>query len=322
MLTRNLLTTLAVPAFVAPIVLGAIVFADGTADKHGECPIARKVTALVDGWKGAIEEVKAISPAEQQRFRTRMASLSEKCPVGSRLGDTLVAVRDVLGAVIADEEANAKHCPLQKTGEKTIASPEACAEAKELHGARSYTLRHLHSLAGYVAAFTSGSCCAETKDTTSAAVAAPKSEACGAGSSPASTCPIRIASRLGSLKASWDIARGEAASLSEERRKEILTGLESLGPPAKAVSLVLPSVMALAEGFDGLDSIHRKMNDWGKSNPEFLRELPEDALRSFHRQSALIDEARDVLARMKEAMKAMHGECASDDTTTDRAKKS
>jgi hypothetical protein len=64
------------------------------------------------------------------------------------------------------------------------------------------------------------------------------------------------------------------------------------------------------------------MNDWAKSNPVFLRELPEEALRSFHRQNALIDEARDVLARLQEAMKAMHGECSGDGTATDTAKKS
>lgn len=81
-------------------------------------------------------------------------------------------------------------------------------------------------------------------------------------------------------------------------------------------------IEVLVEGFDGLEAIQGRMIEWGKRNPQVLRDLPEEALRCFDQQAALIDETRQVLARMREAMKAMHGECADGETTTRAAKKS
>ena len=119
-------------AIVAPLVLGSAVLSGETGSDGSECPIEKKVTALLSSWKAAGDEASALSPAERKNLQTRLAGLAKDCPVGSRVGVTLASVRDVLGAVIASTEENSKHCPLEKVAAKDGAASEACADAMKL----------------------------------------------------------------------------------------------------------------------------------------------------------------------------------------------
>jgi len=268
------------------------------------CPLEHKVTELLGQWKAATEESKALTDAQRQQIAAQVAALKAECPVGSRLGSTVEAVRDVLGAAIACEEANAGRCPVEVAiqSSKGQLSP-ALAEAKQLKEAHSKAIRGLHELASYVAGVAAHEDCTRAQGkAASSATVAKTGAAC---SEAASACPVRLASRIGALKASWATAPAEVKALSESKRKALLTAGGNLAETCKAAALVPPSAMALAEGFDGLEKLHERIVAWAKANPEIFGSAPQDLHLSFALQAALFDETRELLSTVRETMGAM-----------------
>jgi hypothetical protein len=300
-LTRNTIVTL-----VAGVLLGGTAFAQ-TATKQEcapakECPTSKKINELLAGWDALGEQSRSV--AHQLELDPKVASVAEKCPIGSRLGAALPAIRDVLAFVEASQKAGAEHCTLEKASHPN----DSYAEAMEMNAMCVELVGKLHRLASYA----SGATCAEG----SAAKGAESTvkATCKAGSvagDKSACCPIRIASRIGASKASFATACAEAKALSDDTRKALAASFESLSEKNKAVALVPASVCALAEGLDGLNQLHARMAAWGEANPEFLSSVPESAIQSFMIEVALIDEARGLLATVSEAMKTMD----SPDTT-------
>ena len=294
----------------------------GEANKDsGDCAVSQQVAGLLVEWKAAAAEAKAATPAQRQQFATRVAALKAECPVGCRLGGTVATVRDALGTVIAMGEACAEECPIAKA-EKAGAQSEACRAGKELKVARATALTQLHELASYVAGVTADSeCCAKGNAASATGVAASATQAAGCDAA-ASSCPIRLASRMGGLKASWDKAQKEASALPLAKKKEILAGFQGLGEQSKGASLVGPSVLALAEGLEGLHKLHGNMFQWAQTHPDILKDVPASTMQGFLLQTALIDEARGVLKGTTQVMKTMHGALAHETVVAETAAKS
>ncbi len=271
-----------VATFATGIALSGAAWAGG----NMECPTGKKVTALLESWETVSTQASAGAPADQEK----VAALASQCPVGSRMKETLGAVKDALGFVVASQESHAKDCPV----EKLDPSDPSCAAAKEMKAFRTQALSGLSQLASYAS---NASCSAAA----SCSVAASDSKECNASSQ----CPIRIASRLGELKGSFDLAKQEVAALSPSDRGAILASFASMAESHQAVSLMPESVMTLAEGLDGLHQMHGKMAEWAQSNPEIMKSVPEATRLAFQAEVAVIDEARQVLQQVTETMKAM-----------------
>ena len=97
-------------------------------------------------------------------------------------------------------------------------------------------------------------------------------------------------------------------------RKQVVDAMTALAGQCKVVALVPSSVTTLAEGFQALQQIEARMHKWAEANPEMFKNVPAAALRSFRMQSALLDEARQVLASMTATMCAMKQECEATKT--------
>ena len=295
--TLSVLFLLAAPA--------ALVLADGSAGGAG-CPVAQKVSSLNAGWKAATEDAKSLSAAEKEKIGARLASLAKECPIGSRVGPTLGAAKDVLAAAVAAEEAFGKACPLaaaEKAGDRS----EALAEGLKLKAARSTLIHDLHQLASYASGATcNAACCAAKGEKTNASTAAPAKETSAAA---ADQCQKEILARVTALKASWEKAPAEAKALPAAKRDEIRAGFTAAAKESKAVELVMPSVLALADGFDALESIHGKMAEWGRANPQYLASVPEEGKKAYEAQIALFHETREVLVKARETLKGCDEAC-------------
>jgi len=282
------------------------------------CPVAAKVTALLAEWDAAAATARSLSDTQRAQVSARIATAKTGCPVGCRLGETLVAVEDVLGIVIAADTANATRCALASAGAASATASKsddpacaaACADAKALITARSHALRLLQQLAGHAANVATGACCdaSSTAATTIASTSSSKpcAETCAAASS--ASCPIRVASRLGALGVSWDTALREATALPVATRRELVAGMHALAADSKSVALVPPSVAALAEGFDALDAVDAKLTAWAQANPEIAKTVPDEIRQSMALQHALIAETRPVLSRVVATIATMVGE--------------
>ncbi len=290
MMNKNIvLTTLA-----AGLVLGGIAFAGAQqlgkeCSTKQECPTAKKVDELLVRWEAAQAKSRDLPAEAREELGVKLAGLAEKCPVGCRMNDTLAVVRDVLGVVVASSQANAENCPLEKAAESA-----ACIAGKELKAARTQTVDKLHQLARHAASATS--CSTKAAAASCVATVADEGAAC---------CPIRIASRIGAMKASFADACREAEALTPETRGAIQASFASLGESSEVVTLVPASIEALAEGFQVLGQLHGKMAEWAQANPDVLGSLPESAHQSFMMEVALIDEANGLLASVTKAMKTM-----------------
>ena len=301
MIQKNVLS-----ALVAGVVLAGSAFAasalrgeecaarEETCSVAHECPVAQKVTALLASWESVTAEARTVSLEERREFGAEVASVAQKCPVGSRMAVSMSAVRDVLGTVVASQQASAEHCPLERAE-----SSAACAEGKALKAARNAAIGKLYRLASYTAGITE---CATAESCDAALLSRDTRESCDEG---AVSCPIRIASRIGALKASWADAREEAQALSAQARGEIRAGFAALAENHEAVRLVPASVLALAEGFEALDQLNGRMGEWAQANPEVLAQLSESARRTYRMEVSLLEEARGLLERMTEVMQTM-----------------
>jgi hypothetical protein len=282
-------------SLVGGLLLGSMAFANPLSvgeecSSTQECPTSKKVSALILRWEGAQLQQQALTPAARQQGEARMASVAESCPVGSRLGDSLAAVRDVLGVIQASQVANAEHCPLANAPDS-----EACTAGKQLKAARIQVVEQLHQLASYAAGGTA--CCA--------------SKASADCDAAASVCPIKVASRVGAMKASFASACKEAQALTPEARGAILAGFANLSESNPGVVLVPATVEALAEGFEVLAQIQTRMGEWAHANPEIVGKLPASAFQAYMMEVSLAEEARQLLAATTQAMKTMQTQGAA-----------
>src|SRR5258705_6267087 len=110
-------------AFASPALLVLVEELKGGADS---CPVAQKVSSLLASWKAATDDAKGLYHTAQEKLVARLAALAKECPIGSRVGPTVAAAKDVLAAAVASEEARAKACPLSAP-EKRGARSEAGA---------------------------------------------------------------------------------------------------------------------------------------------------------------------------------------------------
>lgn len=315
-------------AFVTGLFVSHAAWAGDPSCSIQECPTAKKVSGLLEEWDAVSQEAKSASPAKIQKVSTQIAKLSEHCPVGKRLGATLASVRDVLGSVRAIGAANADKCPLENASVKIAEA--ACAEMKGLKAARTHALDSLHRLASYTAGACSGSCSEDgvTKATMVTRGETRGSDGCektvtscsdspqACGSTSAASCPIRMASNLGELKASWTEAQLEANALTLASRQEIVAGMHAIAGEVKMVALVPQSIFALQEGFEALTAVQDKMSAWAQANPQVMANMPPEMMQSFMIQNALLGEAQDLLGRVTTTMAVMNPSYGTDRSST------
>jgi len=262
-----------------------------------ECPAAQKVTGLLADWKQASQEAQKASPESRAALAAQTAKIASSCPICPRMAGTLPALRDTLAAAVAINDELKQHCPLEKSG----ADEKLYAEVKPMKLAHEQMLRQLRDLAEFAAA----SCCesgegaAKTAAKTSAQDAACEAEA--------SCCPIRIAARLGGLKAEWAAAAREAAAITPAKREELLAAFTAIASQSKTAQLMPATITALVEGFEALDKVHAEMKTWAQAHPEVMKDIPQSAMMACGIQTALLDEARQVLVGATKAMQAMQG---------------
>ena len=280
---RNLALALSLPLF-----LGAYSVAEPICEL-GECPTAKKISALILDWDGALKKVAAASPADREAGLARVNELKKDCPVASRLGETLVAVDAVLAGVIACDESSKTCCPLEKDGVDRT-SP-AVAEGLELKTARGQILASLKKLTGQSSSACQASCESQTKLTAAGAKSATAAQ-CDASSQ---ACPVQAAVRLGQLQASWKQATREAKALPLAKRRQLAEGFAALQEDCPVAALMPRTVQGLHEGFRRLGEVHAKMNAWAAAHPEILKDLPEAEMTKWHIRVALLEETRKVL---------------------------
>lgn len=313
MTKSNAMTTLAAGLLVCGAAFASIDETHVTECAEGaiECPTGKKIAGLLTDWEAANKEAASITPEAKAAFSAKIAECASKCPVGSRLGDTVATVNDVIGFVVASANANAENCPLEKAENQG----ESCAEAKAMKGYRTQALAGLQKLSSFTA---NATCEGVTECADAASKVAAEGETCDAMNS---SCPIKLASRIGELKASFAQARREATELTTAQREEILASFGELSRHSKAVMLVPQSVATLAEGLEVLNGLHTKMVEWGQANPEIMKQLPESAMRSFMMEVALIDEARALLESVTATMNIMQPQVASTESNDATASK-
>ena len=122
--------------------------------------------------------------------------------------------------------------------------------------------------------------------------------ACGAKVAKGA-CVKSLLARAGELKASWDKAPAEYAALDEATRNAIRAQVESF---PEHIALIPQSVMAIQEGVDSLVRLNSAMQDAVEKNPEILKGVPEELKQRFEANAKLMDETREILARVRSAM--------------------
>ncbi len=311
-------------AVALPFCFAAVSVVAGPAKDAGAAASEASIPSLLASWKAATKDAKPLNEQQKQRI----ASVAKECPVGSRLGSTLGTVRDSLATVVSCAQENAKHCPLESAEAKKALDAAARAEGLKLKEARTKLIGDLHQLASYAAGACCGAdegCCAAkqcAKETKTAVAAGGKSKSCAKeAAAGGKTCPIRVAARLGELKASWSAAQTEAGALSAEQKQKILAGFGSLAESHQAVALIPQSVMALSSGLEKLAANGREMMAWAQANPEFMGSISQEAHRAFQLQAALLDEARVVLGGVTKTMRTMNPEYAAASAAVETAQK-
>jgi hypothetical protein len=274
---------------LAGLVLGATALAVPTPTDpcDGECPIAKAVDPLLASWEASNAKAAALPAAEKEALGAQLASVAAECPVGSRIGATVSAVRDVLAFVGSSQEGCADECAIRNG---TVDS----AEARAMLAGRTAAIGKLHQLASF------------TADATACTVSCGETDA---GCDDASAaCPIRIAARIGELNASFAVARTEVESLDAAARARIASARADLAVSGDAVRLVPQSIAALTAGLETLHELHGHMSAWAQAHPEVLKDLPASARQAFRMEVALLEEARSLMASVTETIAVMQGE--------------
>jgi hypothetical protein len=258
--------------------------------------VSENVSKLLASWKQAAGEGKTRPTAEREQVQARIASLARGCPVGSRVGPSLVVARDLLAALKAGAEANAEVCPLATVAPE-LKTTEPFASGEALARAHGKLVHELLELASHASAGLPGS----SRDASAKSGAAANGQAPGA----VRIAPQEdVAARLVALKTSWESLPDEIATLPAARRREMASEFASLGRSCKTVALLPSTVLALSEGFDTLDALNVKLGEWAQANAPLFRSVPEEAKKAFASNAALVRQSREILRRAAEIVKA------------------
>jgi hypothetical protein len=100
------------------------------------------------------------------------------------------------------------------------------------------------------------------------------------------------------------------------KRKELQASVESLSERSAQVALLPPTILALSEGFDALESYNTQLAAFGKANPEAMKAIPADRHKIFERQFALIHSGAEVLRLVRTTLQAAAGASTEEKTET------
>jgi hypothetical protein len=251
----------------------------------GKCPVAEKVSKLLGSWRTAAAQAKALPADELAKRKARLAAVAKDCPVGSRMGETIGFVKSALSYSLGVEGECSKHCPLAKG--------EPC-EASEAKAARSRLLKDLDELAGYAACAVSSEC--STKEAAAAKSGSPE-------------CALSLTAKAGALKASWEKAPADLATMPQEKKLQLQASAKELFESSKAFALLPETVAALGMGFEAIDSLNGKLAEWAKAHPEALKDIPEDSRKAAEGQMALLRATGEVLRSACATAKSCEAEC-------------
>ena len=205
-------------ALVLLLVIGRAAIPGDECCKKTACPAGEKVSRLVESWKAVATEAQGMCPLERGKLSASFTALRESCPVGSRMGETLIFTKAVLDASAAVNPECAKACPAegkcatgaQAPASETAGSPVAAGEKASSGHEVCKLMQHRSAMAS------------ELRDLVTFALAAMpqsgdtagKPSACGAGatapassSAEAAACPNAAA-----VAASPEADRAAAAS--------------------------------------------------------------------------------------------------------------
>ncbi len=301
-MSSSLITKVALTLVAVPLFFGSVSIAENL-NSDGKCEVGQKLSQLVKSWKGVAKEAQALDSRQKKNILAKVNEVKKDCPVGKRLGTTLQVVNETLGMVIALDKENAKHCPLESKNFKPQSEDclKACNEAKEMKKARAGLLSNLQQLTTYTSGFASGKCCSEKTPSSQVQINA-DGKTC---STEKSACPIKMASRIGEIKASWKVAQKEAKAISSEKKQELLASFQTLAKSNKAVALMPSSLQSVGQGFAALEKIQQKMMVFSQKNPEIMKNVPKEAFFNFMIQSALLNEVKEVLGSVEATMGIM-----------------
>ncbi len=281
---RVLCLTLCTLALAAPFAA-----ADDT-HEDGCCPVAKKIDTLLTEWQTAQTEWNALPETDRQAIATRLGTLAQQCPIGSRVGPTFVDLQAVLATLVAGDEECAKHCPIAAIVEKGGPDAEACQDAIMLKTAHTQILKNLYTLTTYA--------------TTTLGMTA-KGDA-------------DLTTRVTALKTTWEKAGPEFAALAPEKQEELGKGIMELCKTNKSVALIVPTLVAIADGFDALIAIDAKMGEWAEANPQFFKDMdmPAEAMEAFEARMALVQSTSEALHLVRDTVGE---ECCEEEGDTEEA---
>ena len=119
------------------------------------------------------------------------------------------------------------------------------------------------------------------------------------------------------LKASWEKAGGEYASMCPQKKKELMASFQGFQAKSKVIALLPETVMGIAQGMAALDGLNGKLVEVAKANPDLLKSIPEETRKAFESQCSLIREANEVLGRVAETLKGIDVAKKGDTTSAD-----
>ncbi len=157
---------------------------------------------------------------------------------------------------------------------------------------------------------------AKSETVTATGAAAKAAESCAGGD----VCCKDLAARATALKASWDKVPAELKDMCPQKKQELMASMGALSQKWKAVALLPETLASIGDGFEALVSINTKMAEWAKANPDALKDVPCESKKAFETQNALIQEANEVLKRIKSATGGGASACTEKKTETASAK--
>ncbi len=176
-----------------------------------------KVAGLVASWKSVSEKHAGLCPEEKAKLASCFAETAKGCPIGSRLGDTLIFVRDALTISINAGAECEKSC--KKEGQETAAKGSAgCEKMAGVLESRSKLSKNLQALVSAALCAPMGGCCGQSCPEKAGAQTAAKEGFC-------------------SKKAGEIVASIRGTECSEAAAKIILTSIPELKCGEKAAKL-------------------------------------------------------------------------------------
>ena len=227
------------------------------------------------------------------------------CSLSKLTGRTTVAMSGGCSAKKSDCDAKAavaKGDFCAKSAEKLVATVkgEECNGAAAKHLIKAIDGLECSKKAEKLAASIKKEEC--SKSAAKLIVAAAKSEECASKKTVAKGgCAKSLLARACALKTSWDQAAVEYAGLDQATRKAHRAEIESF---PEHIKLIPASVLAIQEGVDSLVAMNEIMCAAAKENPELTKGISDELKARFKTNAELMNETREILARMRKGMDA------------------